>query len=288
MIRIVSDTDSSLPQEIADEYDIPLIPMHIIFGDEVVRERYDISDADSYARMSAAPRLPTTSQPPVGAFKEVYESILSKDPNATILSIHLSASMSGTFESARQAAEMFPGADIRPFDTRSVSLGQGLMVFQAARLVRQGANVDQVMATLEAMRDGMQVYFALHTLEYLARGGRIGRASHLMGNLLDIKPILKVTDGVVDAHSRQRTWRRAVETIRDIAIKNSCDAAGKPKPGLLVGVAHAVSQAEAQRVADDLRDALSPEVLLLCEIGPGLGVHTGPGALGVCWYVPPD
>jgi DegV family protein with EDD domain len=280
MIHIVSDTDSNLPQPIADELGIPLVPMQIIFGDEVLRERYDLPDAECYARMAAAPKLPTTSQPPVGEFKVLYERMLADDPAGTIISVHLSSAMSGTVVSAQQAAALLPGADIRVFDTRSVSLGQGLMAREAALMARTGASADEIMARLETMRDNMRVYFVLETLDYLARGGRIGRASHLMGTLLDVKPILRVEDGVIGAHSRQRTWGRAVAAIRDMVI---ADVGGRP--GAQIGVVHAASAHDAQHLADDLSEAIHPDVLVLGEVGAGLGVHTGPGALGVCWWV---
>lgn len=279
MIRIVTDTDANLPQAILDEFDIPAAPIQIIFGGEILRERVDFTDAEAFARMNAAPELPTTSQPTPGEFKTIYEDILSATPDATILSIHISGKLSGTVESARQAAAMFDGADIRLFDTLSASHGQGLMVREAARLARDGASADDILARLELMRDNMNVLFVLSTLEYLARGGRIGRASHLMGNLLDIKPILSVEDGLIDAHSRQRTWKRAVAAIKDIVLTQEQGASGD----LHIGVIHAVSEDEARALAAEFNAQLNPAFSMFGSIGPGLGVHTGPGALGVCW-----
>ncbi len=278
MIRIVTDTDSNLPQDIVDEYGITLVPIQIIFGDKVLRERIDLTDAESYRMMSAAKELPKTSQPPVGAFKMAYEDILAGEPDAQILSIHISNKLSGTIASARQAADLLPDADITPFDTLSASLGQGLMVVRAAEMARQGADVAAILKTLEAMRERMEVFFVLNTLEYLAKGGRIGKASHLMGQLLDIKPILVLADGEIDAHSRHRTWRRAVDALCDLVM----EAAGGAE-SIHIGVLHAVSEEAARGLADDLREALKPDTLILGEVGPGLGVHTGPGALGLCW-----
>lgn len=284
MIRVVTDTDANLPQSVLDEYKIAAVPIHIIFGEEVLRERVDFSDAEAFARMSAAPELPTTSQPAPGDFKETYEAILTGSPDDTILSIHVSGKMSGTIESARQAADLFPDADIRLFDTLSASLGQGLMVVEAARLARSGAKIDAILERLAIMRDRMNVLFVLNTLEYLARGGRIGRASHLMGNMLDIKPLLTLEEGVIDAHSRQRTWKRAVASIKALVLEQEQGASGP----LHMGIIHAVSEDEARALAGDLYAELSPAVSLFGEIGPGLGVHTGPGALGVCWVRLPE
>jgi DegV family protein with EDD domain len=278
VIRIVTDTDSNLPQDIVDAHGITLVPIQIIFGDRVLRERVDISDAESYRMMSAAKELPKTSQPPIGAFKTAYEDILSGEPDAQILSIHISSKLSGTISSARQAADLLPGVDITLFDTFSASLGQGLMVVRAAEMARQGADVAAIMAALEVMRERMEVYFVLNTLDYLAKGGRIGKASHLMGQLLDIKPILVLEDGEIDAHSRHRTWRRAVDALCGLVM----ESAGGTE-SIHIGVLHAVSEAAARALADDLKEALNPDTLILGEVGPGLGVHTGPGALGLCW-----
>lgn len=283
MIRIVTDTDANLPQEVIEEFRIGVAPIHLIFGDEVLRERVDISDAESYARMAAAPELPKTSQPPASEFLSIYERMLAEDPRATILSIHISSLLSGTVNSARQAAAMYPDADIRIFDTRSASFGQSLMVRHAADMARRGASVDAILERLSQMRDDMRVFFVLETLEYLARGGRIGRAAHLLGTLLDLKPILTVTEGIIDAHSRHRTRRRALAALRALVMEDA-----RPGPNLHMGVIHAVSEEPARQLHDELVASLSPGVMLFGELGPGLGVHTGPGALGVCWVHVPD
>jgi DegV family protein with EDD domain len=278
VIRIVTDTDSNLPQDVVDEYGITLVPIQIIFGDKVLRERIDLTDAESYRMMSAAKELPKTSQPPIGAFKTAYEDILAGEPDAQILSIHISNKLSGTIASARQAADLLPDADITLFDTLSASLGQGLMVVRAAEMARQGADVAAILKTLEAMRERMEVFFVLNTLEYLAKGGRIGKASHLVGQLLDIKPILVLEDGEIDAHSRHRTWRRAVDALCELIM-----ASAEGAESIHIGVLHAVSEEPARALAGELAEALKPATLILGEVGPGLGVHTGPGALGLCW-----
>src|SRR5690606_26970318 len=126
----------------------------------------------------------------------------------------------GTITSARQAADMLPDADIRIFDTRSASLGQGLMVMESARMARCGASIEEILKTLQLMRDRMQVVFVVKTLENLAKGGRIGRASYLLGSVLEIKPILKITEGVIDAHSRHRTWQRALSEMRTMVVND--------------------------------------------------------------------
>lgn len=285
MIHIVTDTDSNLPRSVVDQYGIRMAPIHLIFGEEVVRERFDLADAEVYARIDSSNEMPTTSQPPVGEFQTVYERILADDPAATILSIHISSSLSGTISSARAAADIMgpqhPEASFHFFDTRSASLGQGLMVRKAADMACNGAGVEVILAELARMRDGMKTYFVLHTLDYLARSGRIGKASHLMGNLLEIKPLLVLEDGVIDAHSRHHTWRRALSGLRQIVLD---DAAAQP--GIEFAVMHALSESAARELAEDLIGVLQPDVVLFGGLGPGIGIHTGPGAIGVCWYYP--
>ncbi len=288
MIKIVTDTDSNMPQDVIDEYGIELAPIHIIFGDEIVREHFEITPAEAYQRILAAPEFPTTSQPPVGEFKVIYEKLLAEDPQATILSLHISNKMSGTIDSARQAAAMLPEADIRIFDTLSASLGQAFMVRQAAEMARQGADIDAIMAYMAVMRDKTQAYFAVKSLECLARGGRIGKASHLMANMLDIKPILKVDDGVIDSHSKFRTWKRATAGLREYVSSQVPKRADRsPDEVLHMGIAHAVSEAEALEAMTEFKEALEPDVMLMSEVGPGLGVHVGPGALAVLWALVP-
>ena len=288
MIAIVTDTDANLPPETIADYQLEVAAIQILFGEDVYRERYDFSDAEAFEKMQASPIFPTTSQPPVGEFKTIYERILSKTPDATILSIHISGKLSGTVESARQAAalvaESYPDANFHIYDTLNASLGQGLMVHQAARMAHDGQSIEEILNTLDHMQNNLEVYFVLNTMENLKRGGRITNIQHLMGSLLNIKPVLSLQDGLIEAHSRQRTWKRAVSALH--AMPTSAFDGNRPQR-LHVGVMHAVAQEEGRALEAHIRETLNPEVLLVSTIGPGLGVHTGPGALGVCWVTLP-
>jgi DegV family protein with EDD domain len=288
MIRIVTDTDANLPLDIARKFGIEIAPIHIIFGDEVLLEEFEIGAADGYRRMAAAKELPKTSQPSPGEFFEIYKSILATDPGATILSIHVSGGVSGTVSSARQAAQLLPDADIHIFDTQSASLGQGLMALEAARMARDGISIGEIAQMLELMRTRMQVVFAVKTLENLAKGGRIGRASYLMASMLEIKPLLKITDGVIDAHSRHRTWQRSLSALRSLVIEDvAASFAGDAAQQLHLAVVHAHNEGEGRQLADELNEALKPHTCLFGEVGLGLGIHCGPDALAVGWAVMP-
>jgi DegV family protein with EDD domain len=280
-VKIVTDTTVWLPKEVFDEYDIVNVPQYVVFEEESLRDYVDVSPAEFYRRQTAAKILPKTSAPTVGDFEVVYRDILAKDPNATILSIHPSSALSGTVRSALPAAADFDGADIRVFDTRSVSVGLGLMVYQAARMARDSAPADAILKQLETMRDTSRLFFLVDTLDYLAKGGRIGRAAHLFGTLLDIKPLLALNEGIVSDYAKYRTHKRAMSALVEMVIEE-CQG----KAGLQLGVVHGVREEEAQRMADQLLAVLKPEIYLFGEVGPAIGVHAGPGVLGVCWFAP--
>lgn len=283
MIRILTDTLSDLPQEVVDAYSITQVPLYIHFGQEAFRDHIDLSGDEFYRRLASSPRPPTTSSPSVGDFQQAYQSLLAADPPATILSIHIAGTLSGTLSSARQAADLLPGANIHIFDTLSGSLAEGLMVLEAARMASKNATLDAILARLVAMREGMQLLLTPSTLDYIARSGRIGRAAHLVGTMLDIKPVLRLKDGVVEPCERYRTHKRAVAALRDLAIK---EAGGKP--GLHLAMGHGCDEEACQWLADELRTALKPAIFLSGSIAAALGTHLGPGIVGAGWWAPAD
>lgn len=282
MIKVVTDTLSDIPQDVADEYRIPLIPVYVVFGQETFRERFDLSSEEFCRRLVSSPQHPTTSQPSVGDFLRFYQDALADDPDATILSIHLASTLSGTIESARQAAAQLK-ADIHIFDTLSGSLAEGLMVVEAARLARTSHSLEAILARLAAMRDGMQLYLTPETLGYLAKGGRIGRAAHLVGTMLDIKPLLRLRGGIIEPYERHRTRRRVVTSLRDLVLRSA-----RGKPGLHLAVGHFAAEEEARRLADELLAELEPESFLFGSIGAAIGAHLGPGTLGAGWWLPAE
>jgi DegV family protein with EDD domain len=283
VIRIVTDTTCSLPKEILDEFGIPMVPQYVHFGEETYRGFFEISPAEFFAKQAAASELPKTSAPPPGDFKPIFDDILAKDPGATILCIHPSSEVSGTVRSAIPAAADYPEADIRIIDTRSISAGLGLIVLEAAKLVRDGAAVDRVTGRIRQMSEDMQILFVVDTLDYLAKGGRIGRASHLLGTLLDIKPILAFVDGQVTPHSKARTRKRSLVTMRDLVVESVTEQIAGGASRIQLGVAHGVCPDEGQQMLDWLAGAINPEVAIFTEIGPAIGVHAGPGVIAAAW-----
>lgn len=285
MIKIVTDASVNLPAEIVEAFDITLVPAYVIFGSEQLREAFDITTREVIARLDGGASFPKTSQPPPADFEAAYRRLLAQDPQATILSLHITGVSSGTVDSARRAAEQladeFPQAVIHVFDTLAFSIAQALMVREAAFMAEVGEALDAILDRLRDMRDRVKTYFVLDTLDYVYRGGRIGRAAHLLGSLLNIKPVLTVHDGVLESYARFRTLSRALDALRELAIK-ACQGA----QGVRIAIGHAMREEDAHRLADELEQAISPEVLLVSEVGPALGVYTGPRALGIAWYAP--
>jgi len=279
MIRIATDTGSNLPQNIIDEYRIVVVSGTMSFDTESILEYPDLTNADFYRRLTASKTLPVGHDPGILIFKREYGRILAESPGASIVSVHVSEALGTAITAARQAAALQPTVTIRLFDTRSVSFGEGLLVWEAARLARAGKTVDEIIQRLTYLRDRTRLYVAVDTLEYLSKGGRVGPAARFVGGLLDVKPILTLKDGLVQPHSQHRTRSRALSELKQLVV-----AECKGAKGLRMGVMHAMCPDDARQLADELRRELQPEELALAEIGPAVGLNTGPGALGVTWF----
>ena len=193
-ICIVTDSTADLTPAQAEGLGVTVRPLSVVFGDKVYLDGIDIRPETFYSMLASSNTLPTTSQPSPGEFVEVYERLFSEGCD-TIISIHLSAGLSGTSQAAQQAAEHL-GKDIRVVDSRSISVGVGVQVMAAAEAVKAGKSVEEVLEAIEVSRQNHEVLFTLNTLEYLAKGGRIGKAKSLLGSLLNIKPIIRVDNGV--------------------------------------------------------------------------------------------
>jgi DegV family protein with EDD domain len=250
------------------------------FGDETVLDKVDITHDEFMHRLTSSTVFPRTSQPSVGAFEETFRRLAADD--LPIVSIHVSSHLSGTYQSAVLAASSVAaeGATIRVLDSLTASLALGVMVIAAARLARDDADLDAIVAQVEHMIPRTHLYFTVDTLEYLQRGGRIGRAQAMLGALLNIKPILRVENGQVAPVRRERTRARAVEAL--VAIASDL------RQVELLGVIHSEAAAEAQTLASRLAAAVaparSPSDVLITQFGPVVGAHIGPGGMGFVAY----
>ena len=276
---VVTDSTAYLPPEMVAGNSIGIVSLYVNFGgDRTERETDLVADLDKfYDEIRSAEQWPTTSQPSVGDFVEAYEPLLAD--GGEIVSIHISEGISGTCDSARQAAEMLErdgkgGERIRVVNSQSAAGGMGLIVLGAARVAQQGAGGEAVAARAEQVREGLRMWFAVDTLEFLKRSGRIGAASAWIGSTLKIKPILTLEQEITPVE-RVRTSGRAFERMVAYAEERH-DANADAWV-----VQHIQSHDEAQRLADRCRQVFESDPVFVSEIGPVLGVHTGPGLLGV-------
>jgi DegV family protein with EDD domain len=281
---VVTDSTAYLPPELVAGNSIEIVSLYVNFGgDRAERETELMADLDAfYDEIRSAEQWPTTSQPSVGDFVETYEPLLAEGND--VVSIHISEGISGTCDSARQAAELLEregkgGERVRVVNSDSTAGGLGLIVLGAARTAQHGADADAVAGRAKEARESLKMWFAVDTLEFLKRSGRIGAASAWIGSTLKIKPILTLEQEITPVE-RVRTSGRAFE--RMVAYAEDRHEAGAD--GWVVQ--HIQSRDEAERLAERCRQVFESDPVFVSEIGPVLGVHTGPGLLGVGGVLP--
>lgn len=277
MIKIVTDSASGITPEVAQQYGITVMPLYVHFGTEVLRDGVDIQLPEFLTRLKAASQLPTTSQPSAGDFLQVYDPLTANGDE--VISIHLSSGLSGTFASACTAREMLPNCRIHVVDTRSVTLCQAMMVIEAARMTAAGQTVSAILERLNLYIAGSRIYFVVDTLEYLQKGGRIGKAAALLGTALQMKPVLTLSDGLVESKERIRTKAKAVARIEELVVS---ETAGRTCRALYV--LHANALEEAEQLQSKLVARVKPVETIVAPIGPVIATHTGPGVVGVAFY----
>lgn len=273
-IRIVTDSTADLPEEAEQQLGIVVVPLNVIFGEQVYRDGVDITGEEFYRRLQTDPIHPTTSQPSPATFQAVYER-LAQEGAEGIISIHISSKLSGTWRSAqlgRDAANVT--CPIEVVDSRTVSLALGFCAMRAAEAANQGAPLPDVLAITDYAIHHVWLYDMLDTLEYLRRGGRMGRARALLGSLLSIKPIVTLEDGEVVPAARVRTRARAIEELVNLALSHT--------NVIRAGVGYTTTPDDAELVRRRLADAFPNAQIIVTRLGPVLGVHVGPGSLGVC------
>ncbi|MBC7241426.1 MAG: DegV family protein [Anaerolineae bacterium] len=281
MIRIITDTLSGLSPQWAAEHGIPLIPQVIYFGEESFLEIQEMSIEEFIRRLKSSSVLPRTAAPPPGLFIKAFEELDAA--HNTILCIHPTAELSGTVRSAQIAkAEAFPNADIRIIDTRTIGAQLGVLVQMADSWVREGLDADTIVRRLEELIPRLRTYFLVDTLEYLQRGGRIGGAAALVGQLLQIKPILTIRDGKVDVYARERTKKRGLERFREIILEEM-DLSFSP----CLVIQHCDARQEAEELVSFFRERLGRQDIPLFDVVPAIATHAGPGTLGASFFAKP-
>ncbi|MCZ2127306.1 MAG: DegV family protein [Anaerolineales bacterium] len=273
-MKIVTDCAADMPAEELENLGVTQAPLFIQFPEGEINSA-DISADDFYNRLEAMrPQIPTTAQPSSGIFAELYRQLAQSDSD--ILSVHISSGLSGTINSARGGGEQIQGeANVRFWDTLTLSGGERFQVIAAALASQAGWTLEQIYERLEKIREKTELIYTLDTLEYLARGGRIGRVKALAGALLSLKPIIRVDeDGKYSTVKTERTLNKSIASLADFV------AAKYGNAPLWVNVLHGRFAEKAERLADELKQKLNVVKFETMRISPVLGVHTGPGIVG--------
>jgi DegV family protein with EDD domain len=278
MIKIVTDSTAYLPEEYVQAHDVRVVSLYVHFGAEAFREGVELSNADFYERLKAAPELPTTSQPSAGEFHEVFQALLEEGHEVICLTI--SSELSGTYNSASAAVEMLGDVPISVVDSRSTSAGLQLLVEAAVAATAAGRTRQDIVQELEAIKQKLHVLFVVDTLEYLQKGGRIGPAKALMGTMLKVKPILCLHDGRIEPLEQVRSKRKAMSRLLELIEERLGDGNAK----IEAAVINALVPDEAAQMAQELGNRIVCDRLAVADLGPAIGTHTGPGAVGIAAY----
>ena len=274
-ISIITDTDSSIPHEIAEEYQITQVPITIHFGESIYTTGKDINDAILFEIIDQGKKLPTTSAPPPAAFEKTYQKVF-EDGSDAIICICVSSEVSATYQAALTAKEQFPGKDITVVDSMQLSMAQGLIVLNAAKAAKNGVPKDEILNEIELIKHNLHVYAALPTLKYLAMSGRVGKLAAGLADTLNIKPILSVQNGKLDLLEKIRTMKKAQKRLIDLA---QISVQGrKIKQVSLIHVNNLEGVKDLyEELCDTFQCSGDP---IIAEFTPGLSVHTGSGVIG--------
>jgi DegV family protein with EDD domain len=273
-IRVVTDSACDIPEEIAQRLNIDIVSLSIRFGDDEFTDRVDLSPSEFWAKCKASKTLPETAAPSPGAFQAAYERAKSDGCDGVIV-ITISALLSATNQSAVLGAEAVKDSiAVRVIDSKAVSMAQGLMVIDVAELANTGADLDELVRDAESLVEKTGVVAMLDTLEHLIKGGRVGGARALLGQVLSIKPLLELKDGVVAEAGRQRTRAKALVAIAQVTKTH----APMKRLALVHGASSEVSALEAL-----VADVATENPIIVTDMGPVVGTHGGPGIIGLCW-----
>ena len=271
-VAIVTDSTADLPPLLRQEHDIRMVPLNVHFGSQTYQDQVDLSTKEFMAALAVSDVMPTTSQPSTGRFEELFRS-LAEDYDE-VLAVLISAKLSGTVMSATLAKEavanMIP---VTVFDSESASMGLGFQVLSGARYASAGLNASEIARRLRGALIAYETLFYVDTLDYLRRGGRIGKASALLGSILDLKPLLRIDEGQVVPAERTRTRARARKELVDFV---------RSQPHVeRLAIMHAMIPQEAAQMVNDCALAVPRDEIIIGEFGPVIGTHVGPGAMGV-------
>lgn len=282
-IAIVTDSCASIPESIIQALNIRWVPYYIYRGKEVLRDLVSIQRDSFYRWLPSARELPQTASPGPGDYLELYQQLATQEKVTEIISIHMTSKGSGAYQAALAAQTMIketlPDLTVEVIDTLNVSMCHGWMVIEAARSAIAGKTIGEIVEQVKSMIPVTRMIQTADTLRYLYMGGRIGKAKHLMGSLLNIKPLISMEDGVIvpvgTARSRKRAYEMIVEKVEQVV---------GPMGMIKVAYVHASAQEEAEKIKVLLEKRLTVVESVIAELSPALGVHTGPGTAGLCYF----
>ena len=275
-IGIATDSASDIPEALVQKYDIGMIPLRIRFEDHEYRDRFEIDSDEVYKMLSL--EIPKSSMPSVEDIYAVWDDIADRGYQE-LLQVTISSGLSGTYQTFCLCAKEYTRMKVTVYDTKTLSMAQGLMTLRAAEIIEEGGNIAQAIKEMDIIRSDMQACYVVKTLEYLRKGGRIGKIEGAVGQLLHICPIISVnSDGVYFAESRARGYKKAVAYMRDEFQRRF---AGQP---VRVAVVHGGALQAANELAQELNDIANVKQMYIASVSPVLGAHTGPGLLGIISY----
>ncbi len=277
-IAIVTDSTSDIPKDMVKEHQITSVPLSVIFGEETfLDDGIQITIEEFYKKLRSEEKLPTTTQPTPRDFVDVYKDLL-KDHDR-VVSIHISKKMSGTINSAEMAKQQMPDAPIEIIDSEFTHMPLGFLVLEAAKVANAGGSNSAIKSTIDGLRNRMNELFVPSTLEYLKKGGRIGKAKGLIASLLEIKPILTLHDGEVSQFKTARRWNQA-----KTEIINSMETLINDPLKLTVSVGDSDTEEDGTEMYDRIKEKFNPKKIFRVNIGAVVGTHLGPGGIAVSFY----
>lgn len=277
-IAVVTDSTSYIPQDLVRKHNITVAPQVLIWDDKTYRDGIDIQSEEFFVRLKTARTMATTSQVSVADMQNIFQALIEQDFD--VLGIFISAKLSGTIQSATQARELLgnSGQKITIMDSNSTAMAMGFQVLAAARAVESGASLKECVELAEKARENTGVYFAVDTLEFLHRGGRIGGAQRFLGTLLNMKPILALRDGRVEGIERIRTKTKAHERVLELVLENT-----KGKSPIRLATLHANAAEDAKILLQKAEKELNPVESIFSEVSPVVANHAGPGTVGLAY-----
>lgn len=275
-MKIVTDSTSDIPKELVEEYGIEVVPLTVRLGDKTFRDSVDLTAVEFYQMLGETDDFPTTSQPSVEEFLSTYRKLGNDEK---IISIHISMELSATAQSASVALQQLPDWDVTIIDSRFVSVGAGLMVLEAAKAARDGADPEEVIALVEELKSRMKLYFSVESLDFLQRGGRIGKAQAFLGTMLKIKPLLAVEDGKIVPVEKIRGSSKLLRRITEL-VKSDAEEGKIVKAAFVCGE----SDEQMTKLIQQFSDSVQLEEVCRTNIGTVITSHAGPTTFGVAYF----